>query len=109
MEAVRLTMADQESVFHYQLEELHRIYRKQVELMEELKGTAIGRTQEQLESIRKRVKKLKLELENEMVNFNELIEVEIQVGKDMDAPATPEITNSTMAQGKQVLQEEEQA
>ncbi|KAJ9560223.1 hypothetical protein OSB04_005383 [Centaurea solstitialis] len=93
METVRLTMADQQSVFQYQLEKLHRMYKREVEQMEAIEAKVIGRSQRHLESIRKRVKKLKVELENETVNFSDLVEVKVRVSKDINAPATPETVN----------------
>lgn len=70
---------------HWQLEELHRLYRKQKELMEKFKDTLIGQSNEQMESILKTVK--------------------VQVGRGTDdAPVTPETMDPSMTQGKQVDQ-----
>ena len=55
---------------YWQLKELHRIHKKQVELMEEMKGS----------------KKPKLDLEEKRVNINELTKAHIQVGRNTNAP-----------------------
>ncbi|KAL7615759.1 hypothetical protein Lser_V15G00538 [Lactuca serriola] len=102
-ESVRLTMVNQESVFKDQLKELHRIYKKQVELMEEM---GIG----QLKHTTKGSKKPKLNHEEKTVNINELItRAHVQVGRNTDAPVTPETTNRTTARGKLALLEDKHA
>ncbi|KAI3513359.1 hypothetical protein L1887_20690 [Cichorium endivia] len=101
-DSVRLTMVNHESEFKYQLKELHRIYRKQVELTEEVEGKVTKLSQVQLKYTRKRSTKLKLDLDQKMVIFND----DMASSHDADAPATPETINSSMVRGKQVLRED---